>query len=67
MVSPGRTGSKRVIYALVYVDGKLAGRIVQSSTMLSPPVNQVMKVGSKPQPQPSRPAPEPPRRRATAD
>jgi uncharacterized protein YabE (DUF348 family) len=52
VVSPGRDGSKRVTYALVYVDGKLAGRIVQSSTMLSPPVDQVMKVGSKPHPQP---------------
>jgi uncharacterized protein YabE (DUF348 family) len=52
VVSAGRPGSKRVVYALVYVDGKLAGRIVRSSTMLTPPVNQVMKVGSKPQPQP---------------
>ena len=50
LVSAGRPGSKRVVYALVYVDGKLAGRVVRSSTMLNPPVNQVMKVGSKPQP-----------------
>lgn len=52
VVSAGRDGSKRVIYSLVYVDGKLAGRIVRSSTVLSSPVNQVLKVGSKPQPQP---------------
>jgi uncharacterized protein YabE (DUF348 family) len=60
MVSAGHPGSKRVTYALVYVDGKLAGQIVQSSAMLSQPVDQVMKVGSKPQPQPTSTGATPP-------
>jgi uncharacterized protein YabE (DUF348 family) len=50
VVSPGKAGSKRVTYQLVYVDGKLAGKIAVSSTMLSQPVDQVEKTGSKPQP-----------------
>jgi uncharacterized protein YabE (DUF348 family) len=59
VVSPGKAGAKRVTYRLVYVDGKLAGRIATSSTMLSQPVDQVRKVGSKPQPT-STPAPSNP-------
>jgi hypothetical protein len=50
MVSAGKPGAKRVTYQLVYVDGKLAGKIAVSSTMLSQPVDQVEKTGSKPQP-----------------
>jgi resuscitation-promoting factor RpfB len=56
VVSAGKAGAKRVTYRLVYVDGKLAGKIATSSTMLSQPVDQVRKVGSKPQPAPA-PAP----------
>jgi uncharacterized protein YabE (DUF348 family) len=52
IVTAGRPGAKRVVYSLVYVDGKLAGRVVSSAVVLRAPVTQVMKVGSKPQPQP---------------
>jgi uncharacterized protein YabE (DUF348 family) len=52
IVTAGRPGAERVTYSLVYVDGKLAGRIVRSAAVLRPPVNQVLKVGSKPQPAP---------------
>jgi hypothetical protein len=53
VVSPGKAGSKRITYQLVYVDGKLAGKIAVSSTMLSQPVAQVEKTGTKPQPAPT--------------
>jgi uncharacterized protein YabE (DUF348 family) len=59
IVRAGRAGAKRVTYALVYVDGKLAGRIVRSAAVLNPPVAQVMKVGSKPQPASTAPTPPP--------
>jgi uncharacterized protein YabE (DUF348 family) len=49
-VSAGKPGTKRVTFSLVYVDGKLAGKIVTSATVLSQPVDAVKKVGSKPQP-----------------
>jgi len=50
VVTAGRAGAKRVVYSLVYVDGKLAGRVVRSAAVLRAPVTQVLKVGSKPQP-----------------
>jgi uncharacterized protein YabE (DUF348 family) len=50
VVSAGKPGSKRITYQLVYVDGKLAGKIAVSATMLSQPVAQVEKTGSKQQP-----------------
>jgi len=56
VVTEGKPGAKRVTYRLVYVDGKLAGKIAMSSTMLSQPVAQVVKTGSKQQPQ-AQPAP----------
>ena len=52
VVTSGKPGAKRVTYRLVYVDGKLAGKIAVSSAMLSQPVSQVVKTGSKQQPQP---------------
>ena len=50
IVTAGRPGAERVVYSLVYVDGKLAGRVVRSAAVLRAPVSQLMKVGSKPQP-----------------
>ena len=52
VVTAGKPGAKRVTYRLVYVDGKLAGKIAVSTAMLSQPVSQVVKTGSKQQPQP---------------
>jgi resuscitation-promoting factor RpfB len=57
IVTAGRAGSQRVIYSLVYVDGKLAGRVVRSTAVLRAPVTQVMKVGSKQQPVTATPQP----------
>ncbi|MFL6164596.1 MAG: transglycosylase family protein [Jatrophihabitantaceae bacterium] len=53
VVTAGKPGAKRVTYRLVYVDGKLAGKIATAAAMLSQPVAQVRAVGSKPQPQPA--------------
>jgi uncharacterized protein YabE (DUF348 family) len=58
VVSAGKAGQKRVIFQLVYVDGKLAGKIPASSQMLSQPVSEVKQVGSKPVPTPT-PTPAP--------
>jgi uncharacterized protein YabE (DUF348 family) len=58
VVSAGKPGQKRVIFQLVYVDGKLAGKIPASSQLLSQPVAEVKQVGSKPVPAPTAtPAP----------
>ncbi len=49
VVSAGKPGAKQVTYQLVYVDGKLAGKIVQGQDVLRQPVAEVKKVGTKPQ------------------
>ena len=59
VVTAGKPGAKRVSYHLVFVDGKLAGKIATGSTTLSQPVAEVDKVGSKQQPAPA-PAPAAP-------
>ncbi len=60
VVTPGQAGQKKVTYQLVFVDGKLAGKIARSSTVLSNPVTQVTRVGSKQQPVAATPAPTAP-------
>ncbi|MCW2522612.1 MAG: hypothetical protein JWO63_947 [Frankiales bacterium] len=50
VVQAGRDGSQKVTYQLVFVDGKLSGKVVVAKVAQSAPVNQVTKVGSKPQP-----------------
>ncbi|MGI8667465.1 MAG: transglycosylase family protein [Jatrophihabitans sp.] len=57
VVSAGKPGQKQVTYQLVYVDGKLAGKIARNSVVLSQPVAEVKKVGSKPQPVSATPPP----------
>ncbi|MDQ1733601.1 MAG: resuscitation-promoting factor RpfB [Pseudonocardiales bacterium] len=59
VVSAGKPGAKRVTYQLVYVDGKLAGRVPAKSSLVAAPVNEIKKVGSKPTPPPA-PAPTTP-------
>jgi uncharacterized protein YabE (DUF348 family) len=59
VVSAGKPGAKRVTYQLVYVDGKLAGRVPAKSSLVAAPVDEVKKVGSKPTPPPA-PTPTPP-------
>ena len=48
VVKPGKAGSARVTYALVYIDGKYAGESRLSSVTVSAPVSAVEKVGTKP-------------------
>jgi resuscitation-promoting factor RpfB len=47
VVTPGKNGVAAVVYAVVYVDGVETGRTVVSSTTITPPTNQVQKVGTK--------------------
>ncbi|MFL6164597.1 MAG: ubiquitin-like domain-containing protein [Jatrophihabitantaceae bacterium] len=44
---PGRNGVSRVIYQLVYVDGKLAGKVRASVQVVSRPVNEQDRIGTK--------------------
>jgi len=60
VATAGQTGAKRLTYQLVFVDGKLAGKITVGSQVLRQPVSEVDKIGSKqpaPAPAPSQPAP----------
>jgi uncharacterized protein YabE (DUF348 family) len=50
IVTLGKDGQKLVTFQLVYVDGKLAGKIVKRSVTVANPVSQVNKVGSKQKP-----------------
>jgi uncharacterized protein YabE (DUF348 family) len=47
VIRAGRTGVNRVTFTLIYVDGKLAGKIANATSPLSAPVDEVMKVGTK--------------------
>lgn len=47
VLTEGKPGVNQVTYQLVYVDGKLAGRVPLRTTVLSPPISQRMWVGSK--------------------
>lgn len=54
VVTPGKPGVMQVVFQLVYVDGKLVGKLPAKQTMLNAPVSQVTKVGTKqPAPAPS--------------
>jgi len=55
VVRNGRPGVKSVRYAVVFVDGKLAGKTRVSSRTVTQPVSKIEKVGTK-----ERPAPPPP-------
>jgi resuscitation-promoting factor RpfB len=43
----GRSGTARVRYELVYVDGKLSRRVVLATTVLKAPVSQLQVIGTK--------------------
>ncbi len=43
----GRNGLSRLTYQLVYVDGRLAGRVHVSTQVVSPPVNEQDRTGTK--------------------
>jgi resuscitation-promoting factor RpfB len=52
VVRAGKNGVASVKYLLVYVDGKRVGRTVASRTVLTAPVAQIEKVGTKARPAP---------------
>jgi uncharacterized protein YabE (DUF348 family) len=47
VTTAGKAGVSRVTYQLVYLDGKLSGRVPAWTTVLSPVVNQQTSVGTK--------------------
>jgi uncharacterized protein YabE (DUF348 family) len=47
VVTAGRAGTRRVTYLLVYVDGRLTGRSVTASVLVSAPRTAVIRVGTK--------------------
>ncbi|MEO6703465.1 MAG: ubiquitin-like domain-containing protein [Jatrophihabitantaceae bacterium] len=47
VVTAGKNGLSRITYQLVYVDGKLAGRVPVATTVLSPSTSQKVMVGTK--------------------
>lgn len=55
LVRSGKEGSAAVSYRVVYIDGKLVGKLRVARKVLSAPVAKVVKVGTK-----SRPAASPP-------
>lgn len=57
VVSAGKPGVDQVTYLLIYVDGKLTAKIAKATSHLLAPVNEVLKVGTKPRPVVPTPAP----------
>ena len=47
VVQQGRNGVSRITYQLIYVDGKLAGRVPSATVVVSRPVNERHLVGTK--------------------
>jgi uncharacterized protein YabE (DUF348 family) len=60
VVRQGKPGQNEITYQLLYVDGKLAGKIAQRTVVMSKPVSKVEKVGTKQKPPPPPPAPPAP-------
>ena len=48
IITPGRDGTARIIYAVVYVDGKVVGRTRIKTIVITAPTPRVVKVGTKP-------------------
>ena len=46
VVTPGQNGYNRVTYAVVYIDGVIAGKTQIATTVLQKPTTQVQKVGT---------------------
>ncbi|MEP6599304.1 MAG: ubiquitin-like domain-containing protein [Actinomycetota bacterium] len=47
VVTEGKAGVAKVTWAVVYVDGKVAGRVAVGTTVLTPAVAKLIKVGTK--------------------
>lgn len=52
VLTQGRPGVERISYQLLYIDGKLAGKVVKNRVVLRAPVNQVTRFGTKELPAP---------------
>lgn len=50
VVTEGRTGLRRAVYRVTYVDGSLFNRRLASATVTRAPVAEVVQVGTKPRP-----------------
>jgi uncharacterized protein YabE (DUF348 family) len=50
VLQAGRPGTNRVTYQLIYLDGKLIGKVAQWSDSLTKPVSQIARVGTEPAP-----------------
>jgi len=50
VLTAGRPGTSRVTYQLIYLDGKLVGKVAEWSDALAKPVNEIAQVGTKPAP-----------------
>jgi resuscitation-promoting factor RpfB len=59
VIRSGKQGMAAVTYALVYIDGKLAGRARLARTLVAKPVAKVELVGTKVRPAAPAPAPAP--------
>jgi uncharacterized protein YabE (DUF348 family) len=59
LVTSGKPGLKRVTYRLTYVDGKLAGKVPVGTKLVSRPVDQLIRVGTKQRPVVTAPKPAP--------
>jgi uncharacterized protein YabE (DUF348 family) len=47
VITPGKNGLKQVTYQLIYVDGKLTGKVPTKTIVLSPAIAQLNSVGTK--------------------
>jgi uncharacterized protein YabE (DUF348 family) len=50
VVTSGVEGAKRLVYSVVYVDGKWSGRTLLHSTVVREPQNEIERVGTKQRP-----------------
>lgn len=55
VATEGKNGVAQLVYAGVYVDGKLVGKTLVKKTVLTPPTTKVIKVGTKVPPPPAPP------------
>ena len=53
VVTKGTPGSRRAVYDVVRTNGKKTGQAFVSATLVTPPVDQVIQVGTKPKPAPA--------------
>jgi hypothetical protein len=52
VIKPGKKGRARLTYSVVYVDGKVVGRTLLRRLVLTRPVRETEKVGTKQRPRP---------------